>query len=209
MLPKDILNIISLYNEDGIFVKRGIDIYWFNSKRFEFWCKYKTPDIIMTYNHDLYIKIHDKIHLWKNKQLIKIEIPWNHPLKIFSRNQYIEVLNNSILYRFCDLNKTLFTFDGHTQKDIASIITKTNFYDMMSYKNCIYLFGDRETKKYNIQTSTMNDVCVIPRWFENHCLYDFNGKFYDIGPNNIYFVYDPEIDIWEERKFVECCQMIL
>ncbi len=210
MLPNDIMNIIALYNEDGIFVKRDETIYWFNGKRFEFWCKFDAYNV-MTYNYNLYITHNGEIRLWKNKQFVKIEISfvWNHPLQIFFRNRKIffrnritEIFNNNICYRFCNFKKKLYIFDGQLETEVASIETTRFSHDMMSYKNDIYLFGETESKKYNIQTHIVSNICAIPTWYRDHCLYDFNGKFYDIGPKNIYFLYDPEIDIWEERKFV-------
>ncbi len=53
MLAKDLVLLIDKYDEPGIMIDTQNKIYWFNGKRFEFWC-HKTSectDIYYTKNH--------------------------------------------------------------------------------------------------------------------------------------------------------------
>ena len=58
-MNKNLLSIINKYNEHGCFIAHNGNIYWFNGKRWEFWCFYShNVDSIMNIKHksDLVIK---------------------------------------------------------------------------------------------------------------------------------------------------------
>ncbi len=67
MIPSDLMNIIEQYNENGVFMNDENKIYWFNGKRFEFWCQANSNDILFAHNN-IYVFENNQIFKWQKKE---------------------------------------------------------------------------------------------------------------------------------------------
>ncbi len=74
MLPCDLMNIIEQYNEYGVFMNDEYEIYWFNGKRFEFWCEATNDDLLYIGNDIYKYKNNHTISKWHQQQFKKCEI---------------------------------------------------------------------------------------------------------------------------------------
>ncbi len=97
-------------------------LYWFNGKRFEFWCNFYGW-YISTKEDELYF--HDS-HIYKNK----------HSQKVQRLNN---ASNSSKFAAQVTVNKITYKMNGHDNFEKYEFDVKTSIYDMIVYKTDIYL----------------------------------------------------------------------
>ncbi len=198
MLPKDITNIIAGYNEIGIFIHDSRQLYWFNGKRFECWCKDTRSDNIMTYGGNLYILSYHTIYMYKNKTFIKIEVPqrWNHPLCVFRDSKTL--VDGKVYDHHCD------TITNEFNNSIT--LPRKNYpkygFQLLSYNDCLYYFGSKHNEKFI--NGKWIEIAKYPYPELYHCyrIYLFNNKFYAFRDASDYHIYDPELDDWESKIII-------
>ncbi len=199
MLPKDILRLIDDYNEPGVFVIITYKIYWFNGKRFQYWCDFNIGTIL-TYQNDLYVRNYVGLCIYKNKSFHIIrEKGWNE-LKIFaSDTSYLQVLVGKFIYEIgyhlttMDLSFT--KFDGINR---INLLKKPHFsvFKMILYKNEIFAFGNTYNEKFDLINNCWFPFARCTRYI-NYChVYLFKDRFYAIKDKDAYVVYDPVTNCW-------------
>ncbi len=191
MLPQDVFNIIADYNEVGIFVIRNdCETYWFNGKRFEYWCK-QISRRIMTYENDLYFGCMKSLVCYKNKQFITLPKTWNHPLNLL-KNFQLYLQNN--VYRLTEM------FDGNCWIKLPMVkYSSTEYNKMIGDGNYIYVFGVVYNEKFDILNKKWIQIANSPPYDHEHRMfYIFNGLIYSFNSTgDRYWIYHPQLDIWE------------
>ncbi len=204
MLPQDVFNIIADYNEVGIFViKNDCETYWFNGKRFEYWCKQisRRSRRIMTYENDLYFGCMESQFCYKNKQFITLPIPkrWNHPLNLLQNFRLYDsqILLQNNVYR---LTENVFKmFDGNCWIKLPMVKCSFGEYKIIADDNHIYLFTAVYNKKFDIVNKKWIRIANSPPYdHERRMFYIFNGLIYSFNATgDKYWIYHPQLDIWE------------
>jgi len=201
MISKNIRNLIDKYNEDGIFMRCDLTIYWFNGKRFEYWVKTVRKWPVFTYQHDLYCNFNGTIMIYKNKEFKFVEkhiLLYNHPIKYFGtmavcKEQYLFTLNYRSSHLF------LQQFDGITNINFEKPIFSAH--QMLLYLDDIYIFGGFKCEKFNIMTKKWLPFADMP-FVMKHNIFDsiylFNGIFY-LEKNKKLYSYNPNIDQWSSN----------
>ncbi len=189
---KNILDTINKYNEDGTIIQKNNKFYWFNGKRYEFWCM-KPRDAYhpIYYKQKLYIEMHHQVHEYKNKRFIPI---YNENLLLRSLLIYTDCcLYQENVYHFfttgklCKIDK----FGNWTQIDrIGTTKCYRNF--LFGYENCIYVVNNIKNEKFNLITKSWSNFKNPPFLITNGCFW--NNKFYILSEKLNY--YDPKIDEW-------------
>ncbi len=207
MLPKDILRLIDDYNEPGVFViSITYKIYWFNGKRFRYWCDFNFGTIL-TYQNDLYaMHYYTGLCIYKNNSFQQIihKKGWNE-LKIFANDKsYLQVLVGKFIYEIgyyptiVDLSFT--KFDGINRINLPK---KPHFsvFKMIPYKNEIFAFGQTHNEKFDLINNCWFPFATTP--YINYChVYLFKDRFYAIKDIDSYVVYNPVTNCWEYISFI-------
>ncbi len=197
MLPKDMTNIINEYNEIGIFIRCNRRLYWFNGKRFEFWCEATNKYCFMTYNNDLYWNFFGKVSIYKNKQFITSQVPkiWNHPLYVFQ--QGLTLINGKVYDYDINLQVNMIT-DEFNNRSILPEKHHPDFgFKLIYYKDSIYYFGSIQNEKFI--NGNWIVIAQYPNIYNDYDVYLFNDKFYAFELNTTYYhIYNPELDCWEQ-----------
>ncbi len=194
MLPTDLMTLINIYNEPGIFIYFGnSQIYWFNGKRFVFWCEAPSY-LILTYDNELYSRDFS-IKKYMNKTFIPIKVPtlWNHPLHLFLTRNWQQTLCNGNVYR---INKHFEMFDGNKYIEIPEF--RYIYGRILAHGDDIYIFGS-ETVKFN--TITRKWTFLSSTHLPTFQMYSFNGDLFNLSSYENY-KYDPKIDVWNKIKII-------
>ncbi len=198
MLPKDVTSIIANYNEPGIFVAKIQKIYWFNGKRFEFWCKMATWNVF-TYENELYQSGYN-LQKYKNKHFVEFKPPnkWNHPLYLFSTHAYQQTVCRENVYRRSLIyDSNLEMFDGH----LVHPLSQRGGDFLFSYNESIYTFGQHMFTKFNTITKKWKILNPSPFY---GLLYIFNDICYCFAIyghyDDEYSVFDPKTNQWIIKK---------
>ncbi len=205
MLPKDVTSIIANYNEPGFFMLNANiqKIYWFNGKRFEFWCKTESWTVF-TYENEVYQLLYQSgynLQKYKNKRFVEFKSPnkWNHPLYLFSRHGYQQTVCRENVYRrslIRDSNSNLEMFDGH----LVHPLSQRGGYFLFSYNESIYTFDNNIFTKFNTITKKWKILNPSPFY---GLLYIFNDMCYCFavyGHDDEYSVFDPKTNQWIIKK---------
>ena len=180
MMSRNLFGLVSKYNEDGIFVQKNDNIYWFNCKRFEYWCKApKNTNRILTVHKELYCyNVHSGLHYYQNKEFVQS----NLNIRMISA-----VVNNCTYY----LYKTRFRNTKNDKLKQKNLISAGH--TMIVKEGCIFLFSAIKNEKYEIKHNEWSD-------FENNrqvtAAYIFNGIIYGFHENGCYQMYDSILDRW-------------
>ncbi len=205
MLPKNVISLISNYNEPGIFVLNKTaniqKLYWFNGKRFELWCKTESWTwIVFTYENEVYRPSCGEhgLQKYKNKQFVEFKPPnkWNHPLYLFSIHGYQQTVCCQNIYRR-SLNYGEM-FDGHQVHPLLSYGRSGCF--LFSYNDNVYTFDPDTFTKFSPTTKKWKVLNPSP--FPG-LLYFFNDICYCFavyGHNDEYSVYDRKTNQWTIKK---------
>ena len=170
------MSIVNQYNEDGIFIQTWKRIYWFNSKRLEYWCKMPHDEFntfrIFTYNTELYLNrncdencncLESEQHLFcfKNGKFIKWKIMTKELFWFFISDMH--VYTDDFVYFF---NYKFRKFKSSNKLPLKKFIK--NGYCMDSSK----IFHERTTLPQK------------PYWNSNHSMIFLDGKIYVFGEQN-------------------------
>ncbi len=188
---KNIFDIINKYNEDGTIVEKNNKFYWFNGKRYEFWCsKPKNASYYIYYKSKLYVSVYHQVHEYKNKQFI------------LSQNKDI-LLKNLLEFRYCCLykdhsyaliGKHLWQSDKYGRWIETPNLKPTNCGTFLfGYKNCIYIIDNCVNEKLNLLTNTWSEFKKNTHSIQYGCF--FNNKFYNLF-EDIVDCYDPKSNTW-------------
>lgn len=185
MIPKDLLYLISKYNEIGIFFAFNDYIYWFNGKQIKKWCE-NVHDLTMLNIDNGYLYGHnnfDSYHLenlkftkisWKNMQLIKdqkTKIVYDYKLGFFADNIALPLKN----HRRCGIK-------------------------LLQCDSNLYYFGSSIHEIFNIKTNKWSNL-MLPN---ETLLVDvalFQNLFYLLYENGTIATFDPIFKIWQETSF--------
>ncbi len=202
MLPKDIENIINEYNEIGIFIRYRGQLYWFNGKRFEFWCEHRAKyECFLTYNNNLYYKSYKKIYVYKNKIFKQIKIPqqWNHPLNVFRKRR--KLINNNV-YRYEESIYKMIDTYGNVIMTLPGRDDPVFGFELLGYNDCIYSFGSWQNEKF--VNGKWNIIAQYPNHNNDYDVYLFKSKFYAFEQTSMnYYIYDPELDDWKLKIVIK------
>ncbi len=180
MLPNDILNIVQIYNESGIFVRIGEATYW---------CKHKNE--IITYENDFSYFKTESLKIYKNKKFNQISFDQNNAILNMSR---FRVIANGFVYRM--EHGQLEKFDGINLITMPQKQFPRSGYRLVYYTNNIYVFGHLVNEKFNVLTQKWTQFQVSDPFFYSD-IYLFQDKFYAFIYQHSYQIYDPEKDEWE------------
>ncbi len=194
MLPKDIINIINNYNEIGIFVICFNKIYWFNGKRFEYWCPWQ--DAICTYENDLYYRLNHKVFQYNKNNEIKVPQIWNHPLHLLAKKD--ECIAQVICQGQVYTHHHCGGFDRYDGKIITILPTKIysgrGLYLIVN-GNYIYSFGSMN-ERFDIITETWTALTCTVKFLDG-IVYSMNDKIYQISDDLSYKIYNIELNLWQ------------
>lgn len=80
MVSRNLQIVIDKYNEKGIVRILDEKIYWFNGKRFEYWCESPADGFAFMHKGTLYFRYDFQMFFWKrNKFEITKKIKSSHP----------------------------------------------------------------------------------------------------------------------------------
>ncbi len=198
MLPKDILNLIDNYNEDGVFIYRRGRIFWFNGKRTEPFGELFYVSGILTYNNNLYVRNYGTIHVYKNKKFHDVDVStkWDHPLQIFKSMN--KILYNKRTYELRGQNLLYYinieVFDGERTQLLPMKMYPQSGFKLFVYDNYLYCFGFRENEKFNFLTQKWELFATTPN--HHHPICFFKGYFY-IFTYDEQWIYYPDLDTWK------------
>ncbi len=195
MILKNLMNIISAYNENGIyFLFRGV-LWWFNGKRIEKWCY--CPDItrIFAHNGKLY-GIYNNL----NKFILK-----NQQFKYYCGSQQkifgIETYGNP--FRICfDDDNNLFEYSlGGFRKNGTCLTNKSRVhgFKLLHYDGFLYYFNRYNNginEKFDIQKnqwSSFNHQTIN----EIDDVYLLNDLFYILFKDGKIGTYNSKTDTWQ------------
>lgn len=183
-IPKDLLQLIDRYNEEGIFIINYPNIYWFNAKRFEFWVS--GFEDVLYYKNNLYVKnVYDRVLIYVHKEFHFIEtepanLKYNNLLKLFFNPNYKTMcINNDTVFTVVD-NKQISMYNGKKTTFITN--DSPTCYQLFYLNDYIYIFGAVSTHsaKYNLTTkkwSILDDSELFGM------IYQFQNKFYSFEDN--------------------------
>ncbi len=190
MIPKDLCNLIESYNEHGIMISMDINIYWFNGKRYEFWCKkpnyeYALLADILYHNNILYYydEFLCKICYYNgNKFQICENVPFGVHHFAKKRASFFVLLDDGSYIRHaffgsCELIRE------YPNGTTSFVIQAHGIDQLILYKDVIYIFANNLLSfKYNWkvnQTISLN-VSVFSADLDLYCIndriYGFNIK---------------------------------
>jgi hypothetical protein len=201
MLPKVLNQLISSYQENGIYISKNEKIYWFNGKRLEYWCIEVCQDIF-TYKNKLYIYSNRYgFQYYKNTFFhpIGFTFPKNHPIDLW----------------FCNL-KTFFYNQKRYEKsnywDFGNDVTisfsygKSSSYlhqcdcECLLFNGLIYLFDANKNEYYDIKNNKWyNFKNYVNLTIKDFKVYLFKKLFYIFTQKSI-LVYNPQTNKWSFLK---------
>ncbi len=185
-------------------VLKIVFIYWFNGKRFEFWCQMEKFTSIINFNHNLYYT-QDGYNLIKypNKIYYFEDLPWNHPLKLeMEFGGEIRINNNGIVYHIdrqypfkeisrnipIELKQCKYCNDDPREYLIYYILYDSKIYAFRNDGKNEYF----DTKKEEWFDFASNKILL------NFDVYIFQDKIY-IFTKTDYQIYDPNLDVWNKK----------
>ncbi len=174
MLPRDMTGIIEKYNEDGAFMDDGDNIFWFNGKRFEFWCQRPPKSDMLYIGNDIYAYGHCQVYKY-HKMQFKV---WDHNI-----NKILQTFFHTVM---CDF---AYFQDGSivTRENGYLVLFDFKLYKIINFHVKFVAFGkflfifDKLIKKIDIQSKQLFDigVCDITSGLNivqcNGMLYFFDG----------------------------------
>ncbi len=186
LIPTVLLDLINKYNEIGIVFLNNDHVFWFNGKRFEYWCEApENVEDVMLYRNTLYCKKLNSFLLFvlKNKNGLQVDYHYNHyhPLRIFSRYGKKAVCLQKVIYvlhRELPIGVDFDQFNAyesrHTNYDHIDCncdpITKVESFDCD--ENDIPIIGG-EHLRINFNIPIKPEDCGIQK-YDNH-IYFFNS----------------------------------
>ncbi len=207
MLPNDILNIIKSYNEDGIMVDLNYKIYWFNGKRFRFWCTRQYDQYSFLRNGDLYLNEDLKLKVYKNKLFINAcSADQLLREKLLTPDRDL-VFHNDSIYRWNQFKNTFEYFkDG-----IWNLIAEYNGFatSFGVHQNYLYVFSRFQTLKYNMNINQWYDIGSTLYTPDNYVKRDSNGNFASNTIISTIFAFEWKITYFKKSFYLfadnRCC----
>jgi len=182
MVSKNILSLVSKYNEKGVFIHIGYKVYWFNGKRVQYWCQCGRN--IKTYKNELYCQDTDQIFIYKTKKFI--------PIADESLLYFLKYPMHTLDYYIDDYRD--FQSNYHT----TILKQKTHKFAgiyMCCKNNFIYVFSTYYNEKYDIKLNSWSDFANTKIDF----VCEWNGTLYGFLINMRYKIYDFELDKWSDE----------
>ncbi len=157
MIPGNLMDIIKQYNENGVFMNDIYNrIYWFNGKRFEFWCQANGDDILFAKN-DIYVFENNQIFKWQKKkfQICKSKSIIINCFRKQRAESFICLQNGSII-KF-ENNQLL-----HQMSWICDIVLHPKRLEgnaaLFKFKQFIYIFQHWRIHKFDLNRKQWVDV---------------------------------------------------
>ncbi len=172
MLPLDIMRLIDNYNEHdkGFFFQLHDNVYWFNGKRYEKYCKPpKWLYGMISADIDVYLSLTKKRLKWK-KQIVNI------------LNKEYCVWHMPELFTIFRIPKGIFSFNGRFQE--------------VYNNNTLFLFSNSHNQKYDFQSETWCEFANLNLGFIDR-FYLLDGLFYFIHHKGTMFIYNPNLNSWQ------------
>ena len=194
MLPKQLLNLVHNYKEDGILVQINGIVWWFNGKRFEYWLKGDFNIYLNTpYTNGTLFVYQEK----KWKPLILAD-KWNDPWKlVHNPHFFFQILVGKFIYREA-WGEMFEKFDGVRSCKLnfkqepragCKVVSDNNY--------MIYYFGSQVHEKFCTITETWSYISSYYTIGYDK-FHFFNGKCYCFKDKQNYIVYDCESDAWSK-----------
>ncbi len=145
--------IIGAYNEKGSFILTNGCVYWFNGKRFEFWCLANDFKRIIYNNGFLYGSARDsKCYRFENKKWQRFKFKWTRQYALC--NLRYDVFD--IIY---EVKKQTFYITGANlifeETKLSSSCGYISF--CIPYQNHIYCFGVTKNEMYDIENKCWSE----------------------------------------------------
>ncbi len=201
MVPDVLQNLINKYNEAGIFLIVDELIYWFNSKRFETWCKCDDNfSGVLYYKNTLYTKTMGHLHVYKNRQFTGCMFSNIVTQSFCNYGTYAVIIDEKL---WINEISTLFCYNNSMYTITPLMILKPIKYkcQIKAYKYFIYFFTGSKMLQYNTITSTWSEYqCRFYYTFKAIEL--FNDKFYCQKYDNSLVIYDLQKDQYSQLEIL-------
>ncbi len=204
MLPRDVISIISQYNEEGIFLivavksKRN-QIYWFNGKKWSYYCDgYDDLLTAIYYNKSLYLRsFSGYLFKYKNNKWVKLaDINLSDSLLI-GLTSWGKAQIGNYSYRWNDVIERIYGHCHYHGKLLQPTYRKTSNCHLVVFKHWLYVFDSNHNEKFNTATNV---------WIEFPCInkkillaFLFNNLFYLIF-DAITITFDPINDTYKQTN---------
>lgn len=189
MIPTVLQALINKYNEVGEFVNVGRKIYWFNGKRFEYWCN-------MLFGFNYMVKYKNQLYTYNKCYIMK-----------YIKNQFdfATGLNHLLLFPICHLNNCIYylqdmqTLWVYANLKYKIITTKPSLSGMhiFGFQNCIYIVSFFKNEKYDLSKSKWSNFASTPPRKYNDVQFVFIiDKLYALNGKSVLGYYDCHTDKW-------------
>ncbi len=210
MLPKDLMNLIDKYNEIGIMCHNADNVYWFNGKRFEFWCeKLHNFEYDMLYiDNQIYgIDMSNyTIYQFKNKCFVKTIIYGlvkEYFTKFYS-SRFIYLEDHSIVN---SSNNALVNVKyDESGKKITTVLTSNinieSYCRLLKHNNLIYCFTAKKLGVFNLIDKSwifIHHNYMMDNIYTMNCV---NDLIYFFDGTHCDFIFDTKLNQWQNIESI-------
>ncbi len=205
MLPLVLLQLINNYNEDGIMICLQNHLYWFNGKRFEYWCILPSSSSFLYFRKNLYFKEFHSPQIINTKgDTIKIPSDRFHPLNLFSNcNDKIKIKDVNYLSHKTDLfSYECCLFSKTRNLPIPQRMFSGYGLDILNTDGFMYIFSPTKGKSEKYDREQRKWICISSPQFKISIpfnFYAYKNVVYHFNDSE-FFIYDDKKDEWKKHK---------
>ncbi len=182
-----IKQIITNYNEEGFFIAYDQYVYWCNGKRFEKWCQIDSPGC--TYKLILNVLMSSSGKAFQHKKWATMSsLDFND----------IEIVDNRFICKTNGVGREIqVTLIDNTIVTIPCKLFKGHGMIIKAYQSSLYYFGSTNNERFDFRQGKWIEFKSNPRCWPQFQISLFHNLFYYFCYSKM-FVYDPNLDIWED-----------